>query len=76
MLEAVRRLVDEVVLPSVERWDRDDELPAEVLERLGELGVPGALVPEQYGGRALPVSAMVDVWRTATGSGSGRWPRS
>ena len=64
MLEAVRRLVDEVVLPSVERWDRDDELPDEVLRRLAELGVPGALVPEQYGGRALPVSAMVDVWRT------------
>ena len=31
MLEAVRRLVDEVVLPSVERWDRDDVLPEEVL---------------------------------------------
>src|SRR4051812_33981128 len=63
MLDAVRRLVDEVVLPSVEDWDRDDVLPAEVLERLGELGVPGALVPARYGGRELGVSAMVDVWR-------------
>ena len=64
MLEAVRRLVDEVVLPSVERWDRDDVLPQEVLDRLGELGVPGRVRPAAYGGRALPVSAMVDVWRT------------
>jgi alkylation response protein AidB-like acyl-CoA dehydrogenase len=64
MLDAVRRLVDDVVLPSVERWDREDVLPAEVLERLGELGVPGALVPARYGGRELGVSAMVDVWRT------------
>jgi alkylation response protein AidB-like acyl-CoA dehydrogenase len=63
MLDAVRRLVDEVVAPSVERWDREDVLPATVLERLGELGVPGALVPARYGGRALGVSAMVDVWR-------------
>jgi alkylation response protein AidB-like acyl-CoA dehydrogenase len=63
MLDAVRRLVDEVVAPSVERWDREDVLPATLLERLGELGVPGALVPARYGGRALGVSAMVDVWR-------------
>jgi alkylation response protein AidB-like acyl-CoA dehydrogenase len=64
MLDAVRRLVDDVVLPSVERWDREDVLPQEVLDRLGELGVPGAFVPTAYGGRELPVSAMVDVWRT------------
>ena len=64
MLDAVRRLVEDVVLPSVERWDREDVLPQEVLDRLGELGVPGAFVPAAYGGRELPVSAMVDVWRT------------
>ena len=64
MLDAVRRLVQDVVLPSVERWDREDVLPQDVLDRLGELGVPGALVPAAYGGRELPVSAMVDVWRT------------
>lgn len=64
MLDGVRRLVDDVVLPSVEAWDRDDVLPQTVLDRLGELGVPGALVPEAYGGRAVPVGEMVDVWRT------------
>ena len=46
MLDAVRRLVDDVVLPNVERWDREDVAPRRtVLDRLGELGVPGALVP-------------------------------
>jgi alkylation response protein AidB-like acyl-CoA dehydrogenase len=64
MLDAVRRLVDDVVLPSVERWDREDTLPEVVLERLGELGVAGALVPARYGGHELSVSAMVDVWRS------------
>ncbi|WP_028066706.1 acyl-CoA dehydrogenase family protein [Solirubrobacter soli] len=64
MLDAVRRLVDDVVLPNVERWDEEDVLPEEVLARLGELGVPGALVPEAYGGRAVEVAVMVDVWRT------------
>jgi alkylation response protein AidB-like acyl-CoA dehydrogenase len=64
MADAVRRLVDEVVQPNVEAWDREDVLPDEVLQRLGALGVPGALVPARYGGRELGVSAMVDVWRT------------
>ncbi|MDA0179822.1 acyl-CoA/acyl-ACP dehydrogenase [Solirubrobacter phytolaccae] len=64
MADAVRRLVDDTVLPNVEQWDRDDVLPQGVLDELGRLGVPGALVPAAYGGRELPVSAMVDVWRT------------
>src|SRR3954452_5348818 len=64
MIDAVRRLVDDTVLPNLERWDREDVLPQEVLDRLGELGVPGALVPARYGGRETPVAAMVDVWRT------------
>ena len=64
LLEAVRRLVRDEVAPNVETWDRDDTLPEAVLARLGELGVPGALVPAAYGGRALPVAALVDVWRT------------
>ena len=64
MADAVRRLVDDTVLPNVERWDREDVLPQELLDALSALGVPGALVPKRYGGRELPVSAMVDVWRT------------
>ena len=64
MLDAVRGLVDDVVLPNVMAWDRDDVLPQEVLDRLGELGVPGALVPREYGGPGLPVSDLVEVWRT------------
>ena len=50
MLDAVRRLVEDVVLPSVERWDREDVLPQEVLDRLGELGVPGRSSPRPMAG--------------------------
>ena len=64
MADAVRRLVDDTVMPNVERWDRDDVLPPELLDELGALGVSGALVPQRYGGRELPVGALVDVWRT------------
>jgi alkylation response protein AidB-like acyl-CoA dehydrogenase len=64
MLGAVQELVRDVVAPQVQTWDREDVLPSSVLERLGEIGVPGALVPAAYGGRAVPVADMVDVWRT------------
>jgi alkylation response protein AidB-like acyl-CoA dehydrogenase len=64
MLAAVRRLVRDEIAPNVATWDRDDTLPEPILEHLAELGVPGALVPARYGGRELPVSALVDIWRT------------
>jgi len=86
MVDAVHRLVEDVVLPSVERWEREDVLPEEVLERLGELGVPGALATEllvRYGtdeqcDRSLPGIATGAVWSSffllpAEGRRSATW---
>lgn len=61
--DAVGAFVDEVVLPNVADWDRDDVLPDEVWEQLVELGVPGALVPPEHGGAGRTVASMVPVWR-------------
>ena len=63
MLDGVRRLVEEEVAPQVSSWDRDDTLPAEVLARLAQLGVPGAMVPARFGGAEVPIAELVDVWR-------------
>jgi alkylation response protein AidB-like acyl-CoA dehydrogenase len=60
---ATEELVSSVVLPQVTQWDRDDVLPHAVLERLVELGIPGAMVPQQYGGAGRPVAELVPVWR-------------
>jgi alkylation response protein AidB-like acyl-CoA dehydrogenase len=61
---AVRRFVDDVVLPSVAEWDRADDLPRAALDRVVGLGLTGGLVPESYGGRGLGVSDLAPVWRT------------
>jgi alkylation response protein AidB-like acyl-CoA dehydrogenase len=61
---AVKHLLDEEILPNVAAWDRDDVLPQETLDRLVELGVPGALVPVEHGGPGLGVADLVHVWRT------------
>jgi alkylation response protein AidB-like acyl-CoA dehydrogenase len=64
MLSACRDLVRDHVAPQVEEWDRDDVLPARILDRVAEIGVPGALVPARYGGAELPVAGLVEIWRT------------
>src|SRR3954451_11463586 len=63
MLPEIRRFVDEEVLPHVAEWDQRDELPDAVVQRLLDLGVFGAIVPEEHGGRGLAVAALVPVWR-------------
>jgi alkylation response protein AidB-like acyl-CoA dehydrogenase len=61
---AVRRFVDDTVLPAVDAWDRADALPDAALRTLVELGLTAALVPEAYGGRGLGVTDLVPAWRT------------
>ena len=63
LLNATRALVEHVVLPGVAEWDREDELPDAVFDRIVELGIPGALVPADYGGPGLGVAQMAPVWR-------------
>ena len=39
--------------PHVARWDREERFPREVVDKLGELGFLGMLVPEEWGGSGL-----------------------
>jgi len=52
--EAFRRVVrdfaEREVGPHVARWDREHHLPIEVIHGMGELGLFGLVVPEEYGG--------------------------
>ena len=45
-----RRFADEEIAPRAAGWDRDHQFPAEVFERLGELGLMGVCVPAEHGG--------------------------
>ncbi|HZK48751.1 MAG TPA: acyl-CoA dehydrogenase family protein, partial [Thermoleophilia bacterium] len=45
-----RTFADERVAPRAGQWDRDHAFPASVLHELGELGLLGVCVPEEYGG--------------------------
>jgi alkylation response protein AidB-like acyl-CoA dehydrogenase len=60
---AVRRFVDDVVLPEVAAWDRTDSLPDWAMDRLVGLGLTRALVPSEYGGDGLGVADVAPAWR-------------
>ena len=60
---AVRRFVDDTVLPQVAEWDRADALPDDAVARLVDLGLTGALVPSEHGGGGLGVADLAPAWR-------------
>ena len=54
-----RRFADEQVVPHAHGWHvRDELIPLEVLEKMGELGVFGLTVPQDLGGLGLGKIAM------------------
>jgi alkylation response protein AidB-like acyl-CoA dehydrogenase len=45
-----RRFADDRIVPEAPRWDREHHFPRELFSALGELGLMGICVPEEYGG--------------------------
>lgn len=48
--QMVRDFGQQHIRPQMMHWDETQEFPREVFRQLGELGLMGVLVPEQYGG--------------------------
>jgi alkylation response protein AidB-like acyl-CoA dehydrogenase len=54
--DSLRRMLDEIApAEAVFKWDKEDYIPRELVERLGELGVCGLTLPEEYGGMNLSI---------------------
>lgn len=50
--KVVREFAEAEVAPHVATWDRVHHFPVELVPRMGELGLFGLVVPEEYGGHA------------------------
>ncbi len=48
--DAAREFATAVLAPNAGQWDRDARLPDQVVRQLGELGLLGMIVPEEWGG--------------------------
>ncbi|MBZ4373984.1 acyl-CoA dehydrogenase family protein [Corallococcus sp. AS-1-6] len=50
---SLREFCERRVKPYAREWDKDEKFPMEVVKELGQLGVLGMLVSEEYGGAAM-----------------------
>lgn len=51
--QTARNFAFQHIKPFVMKWDESQEFPIEVFKKLGELGLMGILVPEEYSGAGL-----------------------
>lgn len=64
--ESVRRFVDERLIPAEDQVEHDDEVPAQIVQEMRELGLFGLSVPEAYGGIGLSMSEEAAIIRELT----------
>jgi alkylation response protein AidB-like acyl-CoA dehydrogenase len=50
--QVVRDFAEKEIAPHVAQWDREHHFPVDVVHAMGELGLFGLVVPEEYGGSA------------------------
>lgn len=48
--EMVRAFAKEHIAPNVMKWDEEQHFPVDLFKKMGELGLMGVLVPQEYGG--------------------------
>ena len=61
MAEMIRDFCEREIRPNIMKWDESQEFPVEVFKKLGELGLMGCVVPEQYGGSGMDYFEYVTV---------------
>ena len=49
----VRDFAEKEIAPHAAQWDRDHHFPADVVQKMGELGLMGLTAPEEYGGAGM-----------------------
>ncbi|MDT4935459.1 MAG: short-chain 2-methylacyl-CoA dehydrogenase [Pseudonocardiales bacterium] len=54
----VRDFAEAELAPHLPKWDRDHHLPLDVVAKMGELGLFGLMVPEEYGGSAADFTSL------------------
>ncbi|MGK0406471.1 MAG: alkylation response protein AidB-like acyl-CoA dehydrogenase, partial [Roseivirga sp.] len=51
--ESVKDFAEQHIRPNIMKWDESQEFPVQIFKQLGEMGLMGILVPEEYGGSGL-----------------------
>jgi len=69
--ELAREFAENELVPHAAEWDRESAFPREVIDKLGELGFLGMLIPEEFDGLGLDtLSYLVALEEIARGDAS------
>lgn len=56
--DTARDFADNILSPLASQIDREENIPAEIISKLGELGFWGITIPEEYGGAGLDTMSL------------------
>ena len=59
--DAISRFVRERLVPNEDRIENEDDIPAEILREMREIGLYGLSIPEEYGGIGLSMSQEAEI---------------
>ncbi|HEU5139187.1 MAG TPA: acyl-CoA dehydrogenase [Bacillales bacterium] len=59
MRKMVRDFAGKEIAPIVENMDEEDEYPLEAIRKMGELGLMGIPIPEEYGGAGMDFTSYI-----------------
>ncbi len=57
--EMIKKFGNDHIRPKMMEWDESQEFPVEVFKKLGDLGLMGVLVPQEYGGSGFSYTEYV-----------------
>lgn len=57
--DAVRKFAEKEIAPFADKWDEEHHWPRDIVLKMGEMGLFGAIIPEQYGGTGMGWLAFV-----------------
>ncbi|PCJ24928.1 MAG: acyl-CoA dehydrogenase [Flavobacteriales bacterium] len=71
--QMVRDFAEKEIRPNLNQWDADEHFPIDVMKKMGELGLLGIYIPEEYGGSGFGyfeyVTALIEIGKVCGGVG-------
>jgi alkylation response protein AidB-like acyl-CoA dehydrogenase len=71
--QMVRDFAEKEIRPNMKKWDDDEIFPVETMKKMGDLGLLGIFIPEEYGGSGFSyfeyATALMELGRVCGGVG-------
>ena len=71
--QMVRDFAEKEIRPNIVQWDHDEYFPVDTMKKMGELGLLGVYIPEEYGGSGFSyfeyVTALIELGKVCGGIG-------